>query len=827
VTVEKTVSTATRYDAPAVERKWQERWEADQLYAAREDTSRPKWFALVMFPYPSADTLHVGHWYSYTPADTHARFMRMRGHNVMFPFGFDAFGLPSENYAIKIGVHPRISTLRNVETMRGQLRTTGASFDWTREVVSCQPDYYRWTQWIFLQLYKNGLAYRTKAAANWCPSCNTTLANEQVVDGACERCGTEVTKRDLDQWMFRITKYAEELLDFSKIEWPERIRLMQRNWIGRSEGAEIRFEAQDGSPLPVFTTRPDTVYGVTFMVLAPEHPLVEKLTAPERRAEVTAYVEQARRATEIERTSTEREKTGVPIGADAVNPFTGQRVPIWIADYVLATYGSGAVMGVPGHDQRDFEFARQKGIPIKPVIAPDGWDGAELTEAYTEPGTMVNSGPFNGTPSEQGKKAVVAYGEEKGFAQGTVNYRLRDWLVSRQRYWGAPIPIVYCPTHGEQPVPEKELPVLLPDDAEFVPTGESPLVRHEGFVKATCPVCRGPARRETDTMDTFVDSSWYFLRYASPNDDEQAFDAEEVRYWLPVDQYMGGAEHAVLHLLYARFFVKALRDIGLLEFDEPFRRLFNQGMIVSGGAKMSKSKGNATTPDQFVKAFGADVFRCYLMFLGPWDQGAEWTEGGIAGPLRFVNRFWTLVAESGVRLDAPAPNGAESPAAYALRQQTHRTIQGVTDDLERFRFNTAISKLMMYVGELADRQSELRGTGAWTEAIRSLLLLLAPITPHVVEELWEQVGGAYSAHTQAWPTFDPALVAVEEAVVVVQIDGKVRDKLTVAVGVEPSAVLARAMESERVRRALEGRRVVKEIYVPGRMLSLVTAPAAC
>jgi leucyl-tRNA synthetase len=563
------------------------------------------------------------------------------------------------------------------------------------------------------------------------------------------------------------------------------------------------------------------------MVLAPEHPLVEKLTAPERRAEVQAYVEQARRTSEIERTSTEREKTGVPIGAHAINPFGGEAVPIWIGDYVLGTYGSGAVMGVPGHDQRDFEFARKYGLPIPVVIAPPGWKGEELERAYTEPGTMVNSGPFDGTPSEEGKKKVIAYGDERGFASATVNYRLRDWLVSRQRYWGAPIPIVYCPTHGEQPVPESELPVLLPDDAEFVPTGESPLVRHEGFLRATCPVCGGPARRETDTMDTFVDSSWYFLRYASPKDDEQVFDPEEVKYWLPVDQYMGGAEHAVLHLLYARFFVKALRDIGLLEFDEPFRRLFNQGMIVSGGAKMSKSKGNTVTPDDYVRTIGADVFRIYLMFLGPWDQGGDWNDEGIAGPLRFVNRVWTLVTESDVRLDAPSPNGADggsTPAGDELRRVTHRAIRAVTDDLERFRFNTAVAKLMTYLGELSDRSKEVRGTGAWNEAVRTLLLLLAPMAPHLAEELWARSGGQYSVHTQSWPQADEQLAAVDSAVVVVQVDGKVRDKLTVPVDADQASVLAQATASERVARLLDGRRIVKEIYVPGRMLSLVTAP---
>src|SRR5262245_21249637 len=665
-----------------------------------------------MFPYPSAAHTHVGHWYNYGPADTHARFMRMRGYNVMFPFGFDAFGLPAENYAIKAGIHPHISTMDNIARMREQIRSMGASFDWTREVVSALPDYYRWTQWLFLQLYRHGLAYKQMAVTNWCPSCNTVLANEQVVDGRCERCGTEVTRKDLEQWFFRITRYAEELLDFSKLQWPEKIVLMQRNWIGRSDGAEIRFQAEDGSPIPVFTTRPDTVYGVTFMVLAPEHPLVERLTAPERRAEVEAYVDQARKTSEIERLTTEREKTGVPIGADAINPYTGQRVPIWIADYVLATYGSGAVMGVPAHDQRDFEFATRSGIPIEVVIASEAWFGAPLREAYTEAGTMVNSGPFDGLPSEEGKKKVVAYGEERGFAKATVNYRLRDWLVSRQRYWGAPIPIVYCPTHGEQPLPEEQLPVLLPEDSEFLPTGESPLRRDERFLNTTCPICGGPARRETDTMDTFVDSSWYFLRYASPHDDARAWDPEAVRYWLPVDQYMGGAEHAVLHLLYSRFIVKALRDIGLLSFDEPFLRLFNQGMITASGAKMSKSKGNSVEPDEYLTTVGADVFRSYLMFLGPWDQGADWSDDGITGPIRFARRVWNLAEDSGVRLDRPIDAFGDDAGTRELRQLTHRTIQGVTEDLERFRFNTLIAKLMTFSSELVERAGSARGTAA-------------------------------------------------------------------------------------------------------------------
>jgi leucyl-tRNA synthetase len=825
VTTERAAPVATRYEPVEIERKWQQRWEADGLYVAREDPGRPKWYALVMFPYPSAAHTHVGHWYNYGPADTHARFMRMRGYNVMFPFGFDAFGLPAENYAIKAGIHPHVSTMDNIEKMREQIRSMGASFDWGREVVSALPNYYRWTQWLFLQLYKNGLAYKQMAAANWCPSCNTVLANEQVVDGRCERCGTEVTRKDLEQWFFRITKYAEELLDFSKLQWPEKIVLMQRNWIGRSEGAELRFEAQDGSPIPVFTTRPDTVYGVTFMVLAPEHPLVAKLTAPERRAEVEAYVDRARKTSEIERLSTEREKTGVPIGADAINPFTGERIPIWIADYVLATYGSGAVMGVPAHDQRDFEFATKSGIPIRVVIAAEAWFGAPLKEAYTEPGTMVNSGPFDGQPSEEGKKKVVAYGEERGFARATINYRLRDWLVSRQRYWGAPIPIVYCAEHGEQPVPEEQLPVLLPEDSEFLPTGESPLRRDARFLNATCPTCGGPARRETDTMDTFVDSSWYFLRYASPHDEQRAWDPEALKYWLPVDQYMGGAEHAVLHLLYSRFFVKALRDIGLLSFDEPFLRLYNQGMITAGGAKMSKSKGNSVEPDEYLATVGADVFRSYLMFLGPWDQGGDWNDDGITGPIRFARRVWSMVEESGVRLDRPVDDFGDDLATRELRQLTHRTIAGVTEDLERFRFNTTIAKLMTFSGELSERAGAARGSAAWQEAIRALLLVMAPAMPHLAEELWERLGGPYSIHRQAWPAHDPALAAAETVTVAIQVDGKVRDKLTVAADADEASVVALARASERVERHLAGRRLVKTIYQPGRILSLVTAPA--
>ncbi len=824
IVTERVGAVAPVYNQVEIERKWRDRWDADSLYITRTDSSRPKWYALVMFPYPSSAHTHVGHWYSYGIADVHARYKRMQGYDVLMPLGFDAFGLPAENFAIKQGIHPSVTTMNNIETMRRQVRTMGASFDWTREVVTCQPDYYRWTQWLFLQFYKAGLAYKAKAAANWCPSCNTVLANEQVSDGRCDRCGSEVSRKVLDQWFFGITKYADELLDFSKIKWPEKIELMQRNWIGRSEGAELRFTAQDGSPIPVFTTRPDTVYGVTFLVLAPEHPLVDKLTSPGMRAAVVEYQDQTNRVSEIERLSTEREKTGVPIGANAINPFNGEQVAIWIADYVLATYGSGAVMGVPAHDQRDFEFAQKYHIPIKTVVAPSGWSGEPFEQAHTDAGVMVHSGQFDGLSSHLAKESIVSFGAEKGFAKATVNFRLRDWLVSRQRYWGAPIPIVYCPDHGQQAVPEADLPVLLPLDAEFVPTGESPLMRHAGFLNTTCPVCAGPARRETDTMDTFVDSSWYFLRYVSPHEDSRAWNPEALRHWLPVDQYMGGAEHAVLHLLYARFFVKALRDIGLLDIDEPFRRLFNQGMITSGGAKMSKSKGNGVEPDDYVTSVGADVLRTYLMFLGPWDQGGDWSDEGIAGPQRFARRVWNLVQESGVRVDAP-PAAGQASLADALRRQTHRTIRSVTEDLERFRFNTTVAKLMAFTTELSEFAKTCRGTTDWNAAIRAFVLMLAPVMPCLAEELWATIGGPYSVHIQDWPTFDASLTVDDRAVVVVQIDGKMRDKLEIAQGASESDVLTAARASERVGRFLENRAITKVIYAPGRMLSLVTKPA--
>jgi len=806
-----------KYNPPEIERKWQDRWERDGLYRVDLNSPAPKFYFLTMYPYPSGD-LHVGHWYAFAPADTKARYLRMRGYNVFFPMGFDAFGLPAENAAIRNKIHPYQWTMANIARMRRQFRSMGAMFDWSHEVVTCLPEYYRWNQWFFLQFYKHGLAYRQKAAVDWCPSCNTTLAREQVwgEDRRCERCGTPVEKRDLEQWFFRITKYAEELLNFEGIDWPERVRTMQTNWIGRSEGAEIAFRTEGDDVIWVFTTRPDTVYGATFMVLAPEHPLVPKLITPERRAEVEAYTERARRETEIERTAADREKTGVFTGAYCINPYSGARIPIYVGDYVLATYGTGAVMGVPAHDERDFAFAKKYGLPIPVVVAPPGWQGEELEAAYTEPGTMVNSGPFNGMPSEEGKQAVIRYGQERGFAKPAVTYRLRDWLISRQRYWGTPIPIIYCPRCGTVPVPEEDLPVILPEDAEFLPTGESPLKYHDRFRRVACPQCGGEAERETDTMDTFVDSSWYQYRYLSPHYDRGPFDPACLR-WLPVDLYTGGIEHATMHLLYTRFFTKAMRDLGLVPFNEPMLRLVNQGIVLGPDSqKMSKSRGNVVNPDDYVSTVGADAFRCYLMFIGPWEEGGPYRPQGIEGITRWLNRVWTLVQE-------PPPSGTSDPGATrALRRTLHQYIRKVTEDIEHFRFNTMLSKLMELTNALREAHDANNvDPSAWQEAVETLLLLLAPSAPHLAEELWERTGRPYSVHTQRWPQYDPDLATEEAVTIVVQVNGRVRDRITVPAESSEEEVRARALASARVREHVQGARISRVIYVPGKLVNVV------
>jgi leucyl-tRNA synthetase len=813
---------ADRYDPQAIEAKWQAQWEADGIYRTPDDDARPKWYALTMLPYTSGD-LHIGHWWAMAPSDAQARWKRMNGYNVLFPMGFDAFGLPAENAAIKNQTHPSEWTEANIENMRRQLKSMGAMFDWSREVITSSPDYYKWTQWWFLKLMEHGLAYRQNAAVWWCPNDQTVLANEQVVDGRCERCGTAVAKRDLEQWFFRITAYADELLDFSKMEWPQQIHAMQRNWIGRSEGAHLRFSidvpGEGPQDIEVFTTRPDTVYGVTFFVLAPEHPLVEKITTPERRDDVMGYVDAARRETEIERMSTEREKTGVFTGAYVTNLFNGGRVPVWTADYVLATYGTGAVMGVPGHDQRDFEFAKKFGLEIIPVFKHPDWDGGELTKALPHGGAMINSGPFDGTPDEDAIAAVTKYAEEQGFGRGAVTYRIRDWLISRQRMWGAPIPVVYCEKDGIVPVPERDLPVMLPDDAEFKPSGESPLRYHEGFLHTTCPKCSGPARRETDTMDTFMCSSWYQMRYIDPHNGERPFSREQARKWLPVDQYTGGAEHAVMHLLYTRFFTKAARDMGVVEHDEPMMRLFNQGQILGpDGQRMSKSRGNVIAPDDQVSRWGADTFRAYLMFLGPWDLGGPYDPSGISGVHRWLNRAWN-VATGGVET-AALP---DAPETRELRRWTHKTIAKVTDDIAGFRWNTMVAALMEFTNHLTKRREsgEAIDEDAWGEAIETMALLLAPSAPHIAEEIWSRLGKPYSVHTQSWPKADASLAAAEQVEIAVQVNGKVRDRLQLAPDASEDDAKAAAMASASVAAHVEGKQVARVIYVPNRLLNIV------
>jgi leucyl-tRNA synthetase len=905
-----------------------------------------------MLPYSSGD-LHIGHWYAMSPSDAAARYTRMHGRNVFFPIGFDAFGLPAENAAIRHGTHPYTWTMANIERMRGQLRSMGAMWAWDREAVSCDPRFYAWTQWFFLKLYDHGLAYRKFSPVDFCPNCNTTLAREQVWgdDRHCERCGTPVIKKELEQWYFKITKYADELLDFTGIDWPERIRTAQTNWIGRSEGAEVTFTSEAEDEIVVFTTRPDTLWGATFMVLAPEHPLVEKLTTPEQQATVAAYKFEASRQTEIERSSTEKEKTGVFIGAYALNPVNAKRIPIWIADYVMMTYGTGAIMAVPAHDERDFAFALKFGLPIIPVIERNDtiaksavWDGsvdegftaalaaagiawewltiadrgrfhavtldgdaqvaqyAALLQAHLQPGhwgdivgrgwqvvfddgsmtldstaadaaimarchagydytrrfrtvmemwyavawyrdvlyhheygTMINSGSFSGTPGDTAKADVTRHLEAEGVGRSAINYKIRDWLISRQRYWGAPIPMIYCPDCGVVPVPYEDLPVRLPEDAEIPPTGENALKFHAGFLNVKCPKCGGDARRETDTMDTFMCSSWYHYAYVSPywkageklSPDDMPWDPAAGDYWLPVDLYTGGPEHATMHLLYTRFFTKALRDMGIVSFDEPMLRLYNQGIILGpDGNRMSKSKGNVVAPDEWVERYGADTVRAYLMFIGPWDMGGPWNPQGIEGVRRFLERVWTVTLEppqGGAR-----PGGDPAELERELRHVTHRTLRKVTEDIEAFKFNTLLSALMEFTNYLMKaRETTVYGTFTWDEAIDALLLMLAPETPHIAEELWQKRHGdekfvsENSIHLQPWPAYDPDLAKAETVTLVVQVNGKLRDKIEVGADISEEAARAAALASPLVRKWLEGQTVRKIIFAGGKLINIV------
>ncbi len=867
---------STKYTPQEIETKWQDAWADQGLYDTTEETAgdpdKPKWYALTMLPYPSGD-LHTGHWYAMTPSDAGARFRRMNGYNVFFPIGFDAFGLPAENAAIKNNVHPKPWTYANIERMRGQLRRMGAMWAWDREAVTCDPEFYKWTQWFFRQFYDHDIAYREFSPVDWCPSCNTTLAREQVwgEDRHCERCGTPVIKKELNQWKFRITNYAQELLDdLDNIDWPERVKTMQSNWIGRSEGAEVEFAIDDlrltkddgadsevvnqkskivNPVIEVFTTRPDTLWGATFMVLAPEHPLVDEVTSDEQRGAVAAYQQEAERLDEIARAATDKEKTGVFTGGYAINPVNNERIPIWIADYVMMGYGTGAIMAVPAHDQRDFEFAKKYDLPITLVVQPENGDiqcADDLSEAWPEEGVMINSGPLNGIQAGKGEgesvQAAIDWLAEHGKGTRSVNFRLRDWLISRQRMWGAPIPIIYCDQCGTVPVPYKDLPVVLPDDAEFKPTGESPLRSHAGFLNVDCPACGGPAQRETDTMDTFMCSSWYQYAYVTPywksgepiSADDMPWNPDEGNYWLPVDQYTGGIEHATMHLLYTRFFTKAMRDLELVRFDEPMQRLYNQGMILGpDGEKMSKSRGNVVNPDEFVDKYGADTVRGYLMFIGPWNLGGPWNTDAIEGIVRFLYRAWTVV------IDEPSAENVDAePSAGDVRdleRKLHQTITKVTDDVTDFRFNTAISALMeLNNAMIKARETAVVGTATWDEAVRALVLMMAPIFPHIAEEMWQRLHGydgegdpieqgmtTESVHVQAWPEGDAEKAKEDEITIVVQVNGKVRDKLAVEPGTGREVLEEQALSLENVQKWINGKQVRKVIVVPNKLVNVV------
>lgn len=817
------MSKNERYHHLEIEPRWQKKWKETGLYRSKIDPTKPKYYALTMFPYPSGD-LHIGHWYAITPSDAHARFKRMNGYNVLFPMGFDAFGLPAENAAIKRGIHPFKWTMANIQRMREQLKSMGAIFDWEREIVTCLPDFYRWTQWFFLKFYEKGIAYKKFSPVDFCPQCNTTLAREQVwgEDRHCERCDTPVIKKELNQWFFKITDYAEELLDFSELDWPERVITMQDNWIGRSEGAEVLFHTEQGDAITIFTTRPDTLWGVTFMVLAPEHPLVNQITHSDYRKAVDEYVVQAGRQTEIERLTTTKEKTGVFTGAYAVNPVNDEKVPIWVADYVMMGYGTGAIMAVPAHDERDFAFAKKYQIPIRRVIGSGvaAVDGEELEQADTgvEQGIMINSGSFDGTAVKEGKKTVIEWLEREGLGKRAINYRLRDWLISRQRYWGAPIPIMYCEKCGTVPVPEKDLPVLLPEDAEFLPTGESPLKYHEKFRMTTCPKCGGPAERETDTMDTFMCSSWYPYAYLSPYyQGDQPFDPQEGAYWLPVDLYTGGIEHACMHLIYTRFFTKVMRDLGLIDFNEPMRKLRNQGIILGEDSeKMSKSRGNVVAPDNLVAKYGSDSVRAYLMFGWRWEQGGPWDSRGVEGIFRFLNRIWDSFLE-------PVNPAHSAEAEKVLLRKTHQTIAKATQELESFSFNTYIASLMEFLNVIIKYKIDVYQSAAWQEAVKTLLLLIAPACPHLAEEIWTKLGYGYSIHNQSWPVFNPALAAEEDIEVVLQINGKIREKIVVPIDSDQERLKELALAHPTIQPMLEGKTIRKVIVVPNRLVNLVVA----
>ncbi len=806
-------------DIKKIEKKWQEKWEATNFNRFDPaDREREKLYVLEMFSYPSGAKLHIGHWYNYGPTDSYARFKRMQGYNVFQPMGFDAFGLPAENYAIKTGVHPKDSTEQNIATMEGQLKAMGAMFDWSAEVKTCTEEYYKWTQWMFLQLYKKGLAYRKEAPVNWCPSCNTVLANEQVVEGKCERCDTPVIRKNLTQWFFKITAYAEELLSgLNTLDWPEKTKNMQRNWIGKSTGCEIEFTCDSGDTFKVYTTRCDTIYGVTYVVLAPEHPLALKLTTPDRREAVEAYIDYASRSNEIERLSSTREKTGVFTGSYCTNPVTGKKVPIYLADYVLYSYGTGAVMAVPAHDERDFAFATKYGLPIEKVIDNRG---GETVLPFTEDGIVACNSQFDGLFGEEAREKIAAYISVLGKGGKKVNYRLRDWLVSRQRYWGAPIPVIHCEKCGAVPVPEKDLPVKLPYDVEFRPDGKSPLAKCEKFMNTVCPNCGGPAKRDPDTLDTFVCSSWYYLRYADAHNDSAPFDREKVDRLLPVDVYVGGAEHSCMHLLYARFFTKALRDMGYLDFDEPFKRLVHQGVILGpDGNRMSKSHGNVVSPDDYVNEYGADAFRLYLMFGFSYTEGGPWSDDGIKAVAKFMDRVEKIVLKAKT-YTGNAPYGREEKALDYARNYA---IQRVSKDMEAFSFNTAIARLMEFTNALYkyDGLAGEKSGKLFSESVKDLVLLLAPCAPHFCEELWENMGGKSSVFTQSYPKENAEALKLDETEYAVQVNSKIVCKAMLSSNASNEEIEQAALSLEEVTARTAGKTVKKCVVVKGRLVNLI------
>ncbi len=821
-----------KYMPQEIEGKWQQKWLDNKAFKTELDRQKPEYYVLEMFPYPSGN-LHMGHVRNYSIGDVLARYKAMDGYNVLHPMGWDAFGMPAENAAIKHGVQPAEWTMKNIENMRKQQTEIGLSYDWDREVATCTPEYYRWTQWLFLLFYERGLAYKKKAAVNWCEQCNTVLANEQVIDGNCWRCDTVVIKKELEQWFFKITDYADILLDDLKLlnGWPDRVKTMQENWIGRSEGAEFNF-CLDGSTekIPVYTTRPDTVFGVSYVVLAAEHPLVAKLIAEqENKNEIEDFITKVRNQTELERTSTEVEKEGVFTGAYAINPFNGEKVPIWIANYVLFEYGTGAVMGVPAHDDRDWQFATKYNLPKKLVITDKekSFDISTMTKAYTDEGILINSAHFSNMENEKAKKAITAWLEEENIGIKRVNYRLRDWLVSRQRYWGAPIPMIYCEHCGVVPVPKEQLPVMLPSNVDFTAGAVSPLAQVEEFVNCSCPKCGAAARRETDTMDTFICSSWYYLRYTDPKNTNLPFDSDRANYWMPVDQYIGGIEHAILHLLYSRFFTKVLKDAGLVNFSEPFKNLLTQGMVIKDGSKMSKSKGNVVSPEEIISKYGADTARLFILFAAPPERDLEWSDQGVEGAYRFLGRVWRIVYQLAQKVSQGTENydvAVLTKPEKDLRRVLHATIKKVTDDIGlRFNFNTAISAIMELVNAIYtvnDKQENINNDLA-REVVSSLLKLLAPFAPHITEELWSEVIGCGSVHKQVWPKFDEKAVVLDEVEVVLQINGKVRDKIVVPAGLNAKELEEKALEQQKVKDAVADKNIVKVICVPNKLVNVV------